>query len=90
MKKTQAAREFRIRATTKRMLYRPENTEAINLGSQTQLTEALETMSLIFWPFKGLERVHSKQKEIFHIQCYCCVLIRTFSCNFNVLKSKIL
>lgn len=49
LKKTQAAREFRIRATTKRMLYRQENTVANNLASITQLTEALETMPLIFW-----------------------------------------
>lgn len=90
LKKTQAAMEFRIRATTKRMLYRQENTVAIKLASLTQLTEVLETMPLIFWPFKRLERMHSKQKEIFHIQCYCCFLILTFSCNLNVLKIKIL
>lgn len=69
LKKTQAAREFRIRATTKRMLYREENTEVIKPVSPAQLTEALETMPLIFWPFKGLEGGHSKQ-EIFHTQRY--------------------
>lgn len=53
LKKTQAAREFRISATTNRTLYRQGKIKAATPGSLTHLTEALEKVPFIFWAFRG-------------------------------------
>lgn len=53
LKKTQAAREFRISASTNRTLYRQGKTMDATPASLSHLTEALEKVLFIFWAFRG-------------------------------------
>lgn len=53
LKKIQAAREFSIRATIKRMLYRQGNTTAVTLVSRTHLMEVFDRVVFIFSSFGG-------------------------------------
>lgn len=65
VKKIQAARELRMRATMKRRLYRQGKTTDVMLVSRTHLTEVLDTLLFIFRLFLDLlerrERRHLKR-----------------------------
>lgn len=67
LKKTQAAREFRISATTNRTLYKQGKTTAVRPASRTHLTEALETVPFIFLAFRGVG-CKQKEKSSVHVQ----------------------
>lgn len=87
MKKTQAAREFRISATTNRTLYKQGKTTAVRPASRTHLTEALETVPFIFWAFRGVG-VQTEGVKLSSRAALGLFLILAFYCNFEVLKSK--
>lgn len=89
LKKTQAAREFRISATTNRTLYRQGKITVARPASRTHLTEALETVRFIFWAFRGVgcrqQTVGEKRSSRAALGLF---LILVFYCNFEVLESK--
>lgn len=55
LKKIQAAKEFSMRATMKRKLYRQGKTTAVTLVSRTHLMEALNWVLFIFCSSVHLE-----------------------------------
>lgn len=89
LKKTQTAREFRISATTNRMLYRQGKTTAARPASRTHLTEALETVPFIFLAFGGGGcRQQTEGEKLSSRAALGLFLILVFYYNFEVLKSK--